>query len=208
MNPRGIISLVAVVAANGLLTGCGLNDPYQNPSTPSATTITTTTSTASSRSVTTAADAQDPAPERGGTIPRADQRAEEHLAAGAGAPTAREAVVRYARLYINWNPATLAVDQRRLAGLSIGAARLTAQQQAASTATDRTLHTDHLANHGTVVSAAPGTGAERGRWVIVTREQTTGTGSYHALPYQLHVILATVTHTRGGWVIAQWSPQV
>jgi predicted small lipoprotein YifL len=205
MNPRRLISLVAVVAVSGSLTGCGISDPYQKPSTPS---ITTTATAAGTRSATSAADARDPAPERGGTIPTADQRAEDHIVAGARARTARAAVLRYARLYIDWTAAALAGDQRRLARLSVGAARLTAQQQAATTGTDRTLRADHLANHGMVVSAAPGAGVERGRWVIVTREQTTGTGSYHDLPYQLHVTLATAIHTRRGWVISQWSPQV
>lgn len=206
MNLPRPIPFIAVVAVNGLLTGCGITDPYESPRTRATT---TTPAAATSTSTTTAAaDAQDPAPERGGTIPSANERAENHLVAGAGARTAQAAVLRYARLYINWNAATLAADQRRLAGLSIGAARLTAQQQAASTGTDRTLSADHLANHGTVVSAAPGTGAERGRWVIVTREQTTGTGSYHDLPYQLHVTLATTIHTPRGWVMSQWSPQV
>ena len=203
MTPRRPVALVALVAVNGLLAGCGITNPYQNPIT-SSTTPARTTAVAT----TSAADAQDPAPERGGAIPTADERAENDVASGAGTRTAREAVLRYARLYINWTTRTLAGDQRRLAELSVGAARLSAEQRATTVATDRTLRARHLANHGTVVSAAPGAGVERGRWVVVTREQTTGTGGYHDLPYELHITLATTTHTRRGWVISQWSPQV
>jgi hypothetical protein len=43
--------------------------------------------------------------------------------------------------------------------------------------------------------------------VIVTREQTTGTGSDHDLPDELHITLATTAHTGQGWVISRWSPQ-
>ena len=45
-----------------------------------------------------------------------------------------------------------------------------------------------------------------GRWVLVSRESTTGTDDYAGLPAALHVIYAQLTHTPQGWV-AQWSPQ-
>jgi hypothetical protein len=129
------------------------------------------------------------------------------VTAGSAQPTARAAVTLYAELYINWRITTLAQVQQHLARISIGPARQAAAQQAASVATQNTLRTDRVANAGQVVSAQPGQGAERGRWVVVTREQTIGRGPYSGLPWQLHVTLATVTHTRHGWVISQWSPQ-
>lgn len=205
MSPRALTTTAGVLCA-GLLAGCGISDPYQHPS---ATTSTARTSSSSPSTSTTtqAADAQDPAPERGGTIPAAARRAQQHVEAGAGSPTARQAVLRYAQLYINWTGQTLAPHQRQLARLAIGPARQNAELQGQGAPTDRTIRTAHLANHGQVVSAQPGSGAEHGRWVIVTREQTTGRGSYHALPAQLHITLATTTHTPHGWVITQWSPQ-
>lgn len=200
---RPSMILMAVLCA-GVLAGCGITDPYQAPH---SSTSTSTSSSSRSTSTTKAADAQDPAPERGGTIPAAARRAQQHLDAGAGSPTARQAVLRYAQLYINWTARTLASHQRQLARLAIAAARQSAELQAESAPADRTIRTAHLANHGQVVSAQPGSGVEHGRWVIVTREQTTGRGSYHALPAQLHITFATTTHTRDGWVITQWSPQ-
>lgn len=202
MTSHHHITLAAVVSTSALLTGCGISDPYQTIRTPTSLT-TTTTATAT----TPAADARDPAPERGGTIPTTALRPQQQVAADAGSLTARDAVVRYARAYINWTAHTLGADQRRLAAMSVGAARLAAEQQASSAAIERTVRAHHLANRGQLLSVEPGEGVERGRWVIVTRERTTGTGSYHALPYGLHITLATTTHTPQGWVISQWSPQ-
>jgi hypothetical protein len=210
MSGRRLITTAAVLAAAAALSGCGVTDPYTNSSTAtslSAASTSARTATTARRATTTAADAQDPVAERGGTIPARNRRALGHVNAGAAQPTARTAVELYARLYTNWRIAELAGVQRHLAQISIGPAREAAAQQAASIATQTTLRTDRVANTGQVVSAQSGLGPERGRWVVVTREQTTGRGPYRGLPWQLHVTVATVTHTRHGWVISQWSPQ-
>ena len=114
---------------------------------------------------------------------------------------------RYAQLYINWNAAGLVADQRTLAAISIGAARLQAQQAAAHASTDTTLTADHVSNTGQVVSAQPGAGPAAGKWVIVTSEKTLGKGDYAGLPAAVHVTYAKVTRTDQGWVISQWAPQ-
>jgi hypothetical protein len=205
MTARRLTTTVAaLLAAAVVLAGCGLTDPYIASSTPSHS---STSATATTTTTSAAADTRDPAPERGGTIPVSDRRALTHVTAGAGQPTARATVTLYAQLYINWQATTLATVQRHLAQISIGAARQAAGQQAASASTQTMLRADHVANTGQVVSAQSGQGPERGRWVIVTREQTSGRGPYRGLPWQLHITLATVTHTRHGWVISQWSPQ-
>jgi hypothetical protein len=205
-------SLLIATLAGGmtavLACGCGITDPYQTSTSASTTRSSSTTSSSATTvaATSTPADVQDPPAERGGTIPTAARAAQQRLAAAASR-SPRRAVLRYAALYVNWTAGTLAGHQRQLARLSIGAARQAAQQQATSVASDHALTTDHVANHGQVISAQPGAGAAHGEWVIVTREQTTGTRSYHGLPYQLHVTYATVTRTRRGWVITQWSPQ-
>jgi hypothetical protein len=58
-----------------------------------------------------------------------------------------------------------------------------------------------------VISIAAGQGTAAGQWVIVTSETTSGQGSYHGLPAQLHVTYAQLTKTATGWVISEWSPQ-
>ncbi len=191
------------LAAAGLLAGCGISNPYQ-PSAPSLSATSTSSTTSAS---TTPADAGDPAPERDGTAPAAAPIAQHQVGTSAGSPTARAAVTRYAQLYINWNASDLIADQHNLAAVSIGAARLQAQQAAAHATTDTTLTADHVTNTGQVVSAQPGAGPAAGKWVIVTSEKTLGTGDYAGLPPAVHVTYAKVTHTNQGWVISQWAPQ-
>jgi hypothetical protein len=149
----------------------------------------------------------DPIPERHGTVPQGATRAGELLAAGAGRPTPRQALLRYARIYINWDAGTLARTQRQLAAISLGGARAQALQAAASYQHDATLRRSDVANRGQVVSVAAGQGPAAGQWVIVTSEKTTGRGDYQRLPAQLHVTYAQLTHTAGGWVISAWEPR-
>ena len=188
----------------GRLAGCGITDPYRRPPPAAPTTTATSTPTTTTRR---RADSGDPAPERGGTIPAAAQAAQQNLAAGAGEPTPRAALERYARLYLNWAAAGLVTRQRQLAALSLGQARAQALQAAASAARDPELTRSHVTNPGQRHRDRPGSGAASGRWVLVTRETTTGTGDYTGLPAALHVIYAQVTHTPAGWIVSQWSPQ-
>jgi PBP1b-binding outer membrane lipoprotein LpoB len=201
MNARVLLILVVCL----ITTGCGITDPYRGttPHTPqTASSAATTTKT-----TTTAADAADPAPERGGTVPATAQATQHALAADASAATAPAALARYGRLDINWQAATLAAQQRRLAALSVDQARAAALQAAASAARDPELTHSHVENHGQLLAITPGTGPASGRWVIVTTETTTGTGDYAGLPAALHVTYAQVTHTPSGWVVSQWSPE-
>jgi len=202
-------TLIATLTAV-TLAGCGITDPYHSRSAATAAsshTAPATTSTSTSTATTTAADAGDPATERGGVIPPGVQAAQDRLAANAASATPQAAVERYANLYVNWRADQLADRQRQLASISSGQARAQALQAAASTAKDPKLTASHVANHGQLVSIAPGTGPAKGQWVIVTTETTTGQGAYTGLPPTVHVTYATLTHRAGGWVISQWSPQ-
>jgi hypothetical protein len=181
----------ALLAAG--LAGCSLQSPY-GPR-------------ADRARPTSAPDAPDPAPERDGTILAADQAAQLTLAAAAAQPTPQAALARYAQLAVNWNWRDIAAVERRLATLSLGAARAQARQAAAHAAADTTLRQQQIRNSGRAVAIAPGQGQAAGRWVIVTRERTTGQGAYAGLPPTLHVSYAQLTRTPAGWVISQWQPQ-
>lgn len=109
----------------------------------------------------------------------------------------------YAHLYINWTSATLSGDQARLAAISTGQARLTDLQAAAETRRDGTLARAHITNTGTVISIAPDRTAA-GMWVIVTRQQTSGSGEYEGLPAAYHVTLAGLTRLPHGWAVKAW----
>ena len=200
---RPTYRLAAAVLSTGTLAGCGITNPYATSIAPPARTQPAATSTASATTVTTA----DPIPERQGTIPRSATRAGKALAAGAGQPTPRLALERYARIYINWSASTVARTQRQLAAISLGGARAQALQAAASYEHDTTLEQSHVANTGQVISVARGQGSAAEQWVIVTSEKTTGHGDYQGLPAQLHVTYAQLTHTPGGWVVSEWEPR-
>lgn len=197
-------ALVAIVAAAaGELAGCaGIKDPYQPAKSATQPTPTSATTTA-----TTPADALDPAPERGGTIPKRLQHAQGTPAPGAPRPSPQLALERYALLYVNWHAADVVATERALASISVGQARAQASQAAASAARDTQLSRSHVRDSGQVVAIAQGDAAAGDEWVIVTRELTTGQGDYAGLPPTLHVIYAQLTHRPTGWVVTQWQPQ-
>lgn len=180
-------------AAAAALAGCGIADPYaQRAAQPTPT-------TQHAAPVLTSAD---PAPERGGVIPSS---AQPKSATGSATPQA--AILRFARIYMNWTARSVASAQRQLAAMSVGGARAQALQAAASYQRDSTLLASHVANSGTVVAIAQGAGPAAGQWVIVTEERTAGTGDYAGLPAAINVTYATVKRAAGGWLIAEWSPQ-
>lgn len=114
--------------------------------------------------------------------------------------------MRFATSYVNWSYSSLATTQRALAASAVGAARGAEQQAAASTHADPTISAGRIRNSGRVVSVA----AERGQpgtWVIVTREQTSGSGSYEGLPASYHVTLAKLARVSGGYAVSEWLPQ-
>jgi hypothetical protein len=117
-----------------------------------------------------------------------------------------DALGSFASLYVDWSYRDLTRRQRELAAISVGAARSAELQAAASGAADGTLRAAHLANSGTVVSIAQDH-TQTGRWVIVTHEQTSGSGGYEGLPAAYHVTLARVASVPGGYAVSEWLPQ-
>jgi hypothetical protein len=128
------------------------------------------------------------------------------VAADAAQQTPQVALERYARVYVNWTADRVAGVQRELATLSAGQARAQALQAAASYTRDQTLTQSNVANSGHLVAITPSVPTP-GQWVLVTSEQTSGTGEYAGLPSTLHVIYAQVTRTPSGWVVSEWAPQ-
>jgi hypothetical protein len=192
-----------VLAASVALAGCGITDPY-TPSHKTSTTSSGQTATTAFSSSLTVTDPSEPRPGPSATT------AGSGVTAGHGNPgarSARQALALYTRLYVNWNRKTIGAHQRQLAAISEGTARAKALQAAASYGRDPALKNSNVANSGSVVSIAPGQGSERGGWVIVTSERTSGQGDYAGLPATAHVTYAHVLHTPNGWVIRQWSPQ-
>jgi hypothetical protein len=201
-QPKLTLALAGLVIA-GVLVGCGLSNPYQ-PSDPHASPTPTSSSTSTTSS---AAEAGDPPAERHGTVPPQTKARENRIRRAAATSSARAAVDRYARLYINWHAGQLVAHQRELAQRSIGAARLQAAQVAASASADTQLRSDRVSDRGQIVSANPGVGPAAGKWVIVTSEKTSGQGDYTGLPPAIHVTYAVVTRITAGWVVSQWTPQ-
>lgn len=121
-------------------------------------------------------------------------------------PTASGAATAFAELYVNWSYATLAANQRALAAMAVGAARLSERQAAASAQRDMTIARGRVRNRGQVVSVAPDA-LRAGWWTVVTREQTEGEEQYEGLPAAYHVTLAQVAQVPGGYAVEQWLPQ-
>jgi hypothetical protein len=202
MRHRSAHALTAAALAVAL-TGCGITNPYSaRTHTPPAETTTQTSPPVSS---TTA----DPTPvhERNGTISPAAAASQHALANDAAASTPQAALRTYVLLYINWTSKTVAVNQRRLAAISLAGARAQALQAAMSYGSDSVLQTSQLRNAGQVLSISRGRASAAGSWVVVTRESTTGSGDYQGLPAQDHVYLAQLTHVNSGWVISAWTPK-
>lgn len=121
-------------------------------------------------------------------------------------PTAPKALAAFSRLYSNWTYRTLTADQRALAGMSVGTARLAEQQAAASSEADTTIARGRISNSGQIVSIAEDA-TQPGTWVIVTSEQTGGSGEYEGLPAAYHVTLARLVRVPGGFAVSEWLPQ-
>jgi hypothetical protein len=120
--------------------------------------------------------------------------------------TPSAALAAFSRLYSNWTYRTLTSDQRRLAAMSVGAARLAEQQAAASSQADTTIARGHIWNSGQIISLAQDL-AKPGTWAIVTREQTGGSMQYEGLPATYHVTLARIARVPGGCTVIEWLPQ-
>ena len=79
-------------------------------------------------------------------------------------------------------------------------------QAAASYTRDETLTQSNVANSGHLVAITSSVTTPE-QWVLVTSEQTSGTGDYAGLPSTLHVIYAQVTRAASGFVVSEWAPQ-
>jgi hypothetical protein len=121
-------------------------------------------------------------------------------------PTPQKALEAFARLYINWTYRTLSTNQRTLAAMSVGPARLAERQAAASSQADTTISRSRIYNTGQLVSIARDL-SRADTWVLVTREQTGGSSEYEGLQATYHVTLAKLTTLPGGYAIEQWLPQ-
>jgi hypothetical protein len=196
---RLLAGVAAPILLAATISGCGFTDPYQAASGQKTT--------AAPSTATSPADRGDPAPERGGSIPPAAQRAESKLASSAGWSSPTSALEHYAAVYLNWDAAHVVQTQRRLAAISLGQARAQALQAAASASRDPQLTRSQLANEGEVIGLSPGESAAAGQWVLVTREHTTGVGDYGGLPPTLHIIYGQVTRSATGFVVSEWVPQ-
>jgi hypothetical protein len=203
MSPAGRLPVVATAAL--ALAACGGSHIASGPLGRPLGTPTTAPATQSSRP-SLAAPAGDPPHERAGHIAPTAAEAQDRPAPAGLAPSPTGALMRYALAYTNWRASQLVVRERQLAALSVGVARLSAEQTAAAQGGAAGLAAHDVANVGQVVAIAPGEGPDRGQWVVVTEEQTTGTGPYAGLPAGPHVTLARVVHLRGGWAVSAWDP--
>jgi hypothetical protein len=178
-------SVIAVVLACVVLSGCSLTSPG------------TGTTTSSSKLAQAQSTHEYPAP----APPR--QRAT------VAAESAVAAIRSFATRYINWQADTVAARMRSLAAQSIGQARSAMELAAAHTAQDYELQRGGVANSGKVEAVAVLAG-HRDEYVVVTREQTTATATaaYEGLRPAWHLTLATVTPLAPGqWVVSGWQPQ-
>jgi hypothetical protein len=153
------------------------------------------------------APAGDPPGEQSGTIPPEQAAKTSPPSASSAGPSPQGALRRYAFAYTNWYASSLPAHERALASLGVGAARLADQQTAASQSRAKELAADHVHNQGVVLAIAAGTGPAHGQWVIVTLEQTTGTGPYAGLPASPHVILARTVRVGPRWAVSEWNPR-
>ncbi|HEY5261107.1 MAG TPA: hypothetical protein VIJ33_03270 [Solirubrobacteraceae bacterium] len=184
MTSASIRSLPLALMASVALAGC------TNPDAP-----TTSTSRPVSSSPKNAGEPPAPAPPSASTQAPLDVQA-----------TPSKAIAAFAVRYVNWTYRTLGEHQRTLAAMSVGAARLSERQAAASSRGDTTIARGHIYNRGQIVSIARDlTTADS--WVIVTREQTGGDSQYEGLPAAYHVTIAQLAGVPGGYAVEQWLPQ-
>jgi hypothetical protein len=149
----------------------------------------------------------DPPAERNGTVPQSQVAAEKKLTPGSVARSPQAALRRYALAYTNWTASSLPAHERSLASRAVGPARLAVEQIAASESDTAALAADNVQNKGVVLAIASAQGPARGQWLVVTQEQTTGTGPYAGLPPAPHVSLARIAHVGRGWAVSEWSPK-
>jgi hypothetical protein len=183
---RALVTAVTVVTAASAFSGCGLTlHPVASP-----TTHTPTLAQPADRTH----EVPTPAPV-------------QTVAGGWRSPI--QAVQVFATTYINWTATTVATRLRALAQVSVGQARAAMTLAAGETQRDGTLQRSGVGNSGVVEAIGPVRG-HPDQFAVVTREQTTASGSdaYAGLRPAWHVSLATVTRVPPGlWVLSAWQPE-
>jgi hypothetical protein len=200
VNHRGVATTALLALALG---GCASSAPVNAPLGRSIAASAPRPAPAAPAS----APVGDPPAERGGTIPTKAQTAEDSVTRAGVASSPQLALRRYALAYSNWQASDLKQREQELTGMSIGAAKLTAEQTAAARSGTGALIANDVANSGQVVAIARGEGPDTGQWVIVTQEHTTGAGAYAGLPAAPHVTLAQVRQLKDGWAVSAWNPE-
>ncbi len=196
---------LTMTAAAAAIAGCGISNPYQHTTT-AATSTSTSMSTSTSAS-TSRSPAANPA-QNLGEPPAPPPPAPASQAPASVRSTPAGAIAQFATLYMNWTWRTLAANERELAALSVGPARLSEQQAAAAAVSDSTIAQSRVYNSGQIISIAPSR-TNRTQWVVVTREQTGGDSQYDGLQASYHVTLAELAQLKnGGWTVSEWLPQV
>jgi hypothetical protein len=183
---RGILRVLALL---GLLLSVAALAGCHNPDAPPATPTADTSS-----------------PQNPGELPAPPPPSPAAQYPGEVKPTPEKALEAFAWLYVNWTYRTLTGNQRRLASISVGPARLAELQAATTSQADRTITRGHIYNTGQIQSVAADL-TRAGTWVIVTREQTGGNSEYEGLTASYHVTLAKVTTVPGGYAVQAWLPQ-
>ena len=187
--------LALIAGCELVLAGCGITDPYSRRAT--STTQPATTPTKTVRILPEQNPGETPAPPPATSVARNPTQLQS---------TPQGAIAQFALLYINWDWRTLSSNQRRLATISVGSARLAEQQAAAASGADSEIARARIYNRGQIIAIARSR-TDRSQWVIVTREQTGGNSQYDGLGAADHITLATLARLAGGYAISQWLPQ-
>jgi hypothetical protein len=183
-RPRKTLAVASLVVCGLALTGC-VNPDAQHNGTPEGTTV----------------SAQNVGEPRAPAAPSASSQAPADAQ-----DTEQKALRAFGQLYSNWTYRTITADQRMLAAMSVGAARLAERQAAAETRGDTAITTGHIWNRGQLVSIVPDL-SHPGTWAVVTREQTGGSTQYEGLPASYHVTLARLARVPDGYAVSEWLPQ-
>jgi hypothetical protein len=173
-------AMVAVLAAAGVVAGCGVSDPYNDRP---ATTATATTAAAASA----AAPASTAAP------------------AGAAA-TPDEAIRTVALAWANWTPATLHAQHRRAIALTTGRAAKLLKTESAQLEDGVVSSPDELRSQGKVEALTLRPGTDRRDAILVTREKLLGLGPLGSEKEYI-VTLATAERRTNGWIVTRWERQ-
>lgn len=156
--------LALIAGCELVLAGCGITDPYSRRAT--STTQPATTPTKTVRILPEQNPGETPAPPPATSVARYPTQLQS---------TPQGAIAQFALLYINWDWRTLSSNQRRLATISVGSARLAEQQAAAASGADSEIARARIYNRGQIIAIARSR-TDRSQWVrssLVSRPAAT-----------------------------------